>query len=187
MRDTLKTFTAHGTKVEIKIWDDGSFNARVHGSWIKEMTLAECEAKARKAAKKAAIVVSVPFTLVGIVPHKSAFHGATWIAGIGTRDGVATSVHSGSGLVMVQWSDGTKEQLRGSRESNVVRRLTDEEKAEYVEVEREYRAAAERRHKFERKVELRSLEDAVIAAQRASVTEEEVEEASNVVPPKRKR
>jgi len=184
---TIKTFKAHGTEVKIQVFEDGSFNTRVHGSWIKEMTLPECEAKARKAAKKAAIVVSVPFTLTGTVPHKSTYHGSSWVSGIGTRDGVATGVHSGSGLVMVQWDDGTKEQLRSSRESNVVRRLTAEEKAEYAEVERQYRAAEERRHKFGRKVEMRSLEDAVIAAQRASVTEDEMEEATDVVPSKRKR
>jgi hypothetical protein len=186
MRDTLKTFTAHGTKVEIVVWEDGSFNTRVHGEWIKEMTLAECEAKARKAAKKAAIVVSVPFTMTGVVLHKSAYRGSSWVSGYGTRDGVATGIHSGSGRTMVKWDDGTTEQLRSSREERVVRRLTAEEKAEYIEVEKAYRAAEERRYQFARKVGMSSLEEAVIAAQRASVTEDEVEEANDVVPPKRK-
>lgn len=178
MRDTVKSFTVKGTKVEISVNGDGEFSCRVHGEWLTADRLVDLERVARKAAGKASIKVAVPFTKTGTVRIVPQYGRPHWASGYGVRNGVATGIHSGSGSVMVKWADGESEQLReGWRGNELLAPLTADEAREWAELYKAQSAATDARYKFEKKHKLKGdLTELVQQAQRDAVDDPKEDE-----------
>lgn len=172
MSRVLKTLTVNGQKFEIFVSPDGVFSARGAGEWLSDETLKGLLAKIRKSAKRIKIVVAVPVTVLGRQLSTPRYSRHKWISGHGVQHITLTGIHGKYECAMYRDDvlpddRGLTSDLRsGYRDhEQFVRRLTDDEAAEFKRLSLAAEAAKEALHAFVglRKVDPDELAKAAIA------------------------
>lgn len=153
--------TIKGVEVTISMHrSDGTFYCSIAGDGLRANNKADLVAQIEKAIKKTSLEVKIPVTLIGVEQYnrRNPWGGATsrgWTRGTGTRHMYLRKI-SVDGHVLAVDEDGKKERLDRYGVDNLLRRLTDDEVAEYAVLAKE----AERTAKaFERFIEKRRIKD----------------------------
>ena len=164
----LKTVKVNGFKCDISVSDDGQFSSRVAGQYVRADTMVELKTKLKKAAKRPKIEVAVPVTVLGRGFTKPQYGHAHWHSGSGVQH--VTLVGLGADGDVRYRDDKTGEKgylhdIRSTWRGEVVRRLTDEEAAEWARLATAARDAEHALRDFEKRVALpESADDLVKAA-----------------------
>lgn len=177
----LKKRKINGVTVEIRVDDDGQFQARVAGEWLTADTLKGLEAQLAKTLKRAKIKVAIPATMLGVQKSTHFAARGSRVSGNGTRDILLVGIHSGNGNLLIRddVEGSAVEQVTGFRQGNdIVRRLTKEEAATYTRLQKEKQAAESAAYDFEKrvKVDAEKLIRAAIAEKTDDPTEPEVDD-----------
>lgn len=149
--------------VVISVRESGNFFATVAGEYVYDTTLAGLEKELDKRLKKAKVKVALPVSQLGRIWSESPYQRGRWVSGLGVRHLTLTGIHGGTQRVLaVDDKTGEPEQLgRYSDETRIVRRLTDAEIEEYVQVETASRKAEKALRAFMNRVELGGRLDSV--------------------------
>jgi hypothetical protein len=117
-----------GRAVEVTVDDHGRFHSTVDGKGYWASTREELYQALMKGTKRATIKVEVPF--------EQMFGGGEVV-----KRGVVTGIHAGNNSLLIRWEDGRTEQS-GSGMYDVLRPLSDEERAAWQQLARVRREAA---------------------------------------------
>jgi len=149
------TVEVRGQQIPVRVDDRGWWIADWDGSPQHSETKEGLRSKLQTLSKRKAVRVEVPFTTLryGHVGGPRVCHGN------------AVGLHAGNGNLLIEWRDGTKEQdtRRSSRET--LRRLTNEEGKEWLDLTEKRRDAVNALENFEkpRRVDLRTATEKAIA------------------------
>lgn len=164
----LKTVKVNGHRCDIDVNSDGRFSARVAGQFVHAMTLEELRKLLKKASQRPKITVAVPISILGRNFHKPQYGRQGWVSGWGVQQVTLVSLGVDGD---VRYRDdltgetGALYDIRGTR----VRRLTNDEIAEYTRLYKAKQAASQALHAFEERVALpeqpHELVRAAVAAQ----------------------
>lgn len=159
--------TINGTKVEIKVSQDGEFYAYAAGEDFKADTKKELLQKLTRTLRKVKKVkLSIPVTMLGVTRSKSLYQASRRIAGLSTENAVLVGIHAGNGNILVREDreDAEIEQLTGFGDrDNIARRLTPEEAKEYEKLAKGKRDADDALYKFEKRVKIEDVRKLVQA------------------------
>ncbi len=110
------SITRKGVDILLTVDDYGTWKTNVSGETVRGKTRDELEGKINRIAQRTAVRVTVPIT-------RLVYQAGRFVI----RRGTAYGIHGGTGKVLVEWSDGVKEQYTGEPNSPVTGELTDED------------------------------------------------------------
>lgn len=154
----MKVKTYQGVDISVNT-DSGEFSASVAADRVKAPTLAALQNQIDKIQKKTKVKVAIPVSVLGQVwkPNRGySYQGRdSWISGAGVQHCTLTGFDIKGN---VQWKDdktGKAERAsRWGRNVQFVRRLTDAEIEEYINLRKAKDAAEAAYHLFEEKVRI---------------------------------
>lgn len=166
--DPLKTVQILGQKVEIHVDSDGEFRAKVGLDFLKADTLKALVAKARTAAQKTRVKVSIPATLVGVQEWNGTGYSRQY-KGMTCKRVTLTGINPKSERLNFVYENGTPgTQERFGDRYDIGKPMTDAEIAEWKRLYKAKVSTADTFHKYEEKWKMKDpfkiVQDAMAAA-----------------------
>jgi hypothetical protein len=160
--------------VEITVNSDGQFRARMDLDFLKADRLVDLQRQIDKLIKRRKVKIAIPVTQL----RKSwsdtggySYRGRSgWVSGRGVRHLVLTGLHANGNVYAKDVKTGETEQL-DYRYGEIVRRLTDEEAAEFTRLYTASCEASDALHKFEESIQIEDPRTLVQRAREAAASD----------------